>query len=88
MESPTEVNIKIKIMHDVSLDFYGGDSIKLVEHAIRSKFNIKGGAIHKNNEIYLGSSLFVPGVYEFVGGNVCTAPGMGWANKGKCPCCT
>ena len=84
---PNKVNIEIVVMN-TSLDFYGGDGTKLIEHAIRSKYNMKGGALFKNNEIYLGSTLFIPGIYKFVGGKICSSPGMGWASKGKCPCCT
>jgi hypothetical protein len=71
------------------LSFTEGDSCKLVEHAIRSQHNIRGGALAKDGKVYLGSTLFLPGVYVFMGGKVCQNPGEGWAKKkgAKCPCC-
>jgi hypothetical protein len=85
----TTVSIDIMLLPGVSLDFTEGDSCKLVEHAIRSQHNIKGGALAKDGKIYLGSSLFVPGSYSFIGGKRCQNPGEGWAKRkgAKCPCC-
>jgi hypothetical protein len=84
----TTVSIEIKLLGK-SLEFSEGDSCKLVEHAIRSQNNMRGGALSKDDQIYLGSTLFLPGTYVFIGGKVCQNPGEGWAKKkgAKCPCC-
>lgn len=88
-EDLNSVNIEIDVLGGVSLGFTEGDSCKLVEHAIRSQNNIRGGALQKDGKIYLGSTLFLPGSYVFIGGKVCQMPGEGWAKRkgAKCPCC-
>lgn len=84
----TTVPVEIKILNK-TLEFNEGDSCKLVEHAIRSQNNISGGGLSKDDKIYFGSTLFLPGTYVFIGGKVCQSPGEGWVKKkgAKCPCC-